>query len=357
MSILYSEDQQAIAVETRRVVEATIDKAVLLGLLERRGAYDARFWAMAREQGWTALAIPGDHGGLGLGLVEMGIVAEACGAVATGVPFLTTGFGAARALATQPTLASEWLPKLAAGEAVGTIALAEAGATLPASPTVRYADGTLRGIKPGVVAGGAADIVIVLAEGPVLVAATLDDSVTRTLPNTFDNSRLIADLTFADTPATMIAEGEDALRIARDLLAAMAVVAAHEQVGGAGTLLAAARDYALERKAFGQVIGAFQSIKHRIAELFVAIEVARANALHAAAEDGKPEFLKAAAAARLSATEAYDLAARDAIQIHGGIGVTWEAALHLHQRRARTLAVEAGTPIFWEDLLVEELAA
>jgi alkylation response protein AidB-like acyl-CoA dehydrogenase len=135
----------------------------------------------------------------------------------------------------------------------------------------------------------------------------------------------------------------------------MAVVTAHEQVGGAEALLFIARDYANERKAFGQPIGAFQSVKHRIAELYGLVEIARANSIHAAAQEGEPGFLKAAAAARLSATEAYDTAARDTVQIHGGAGVTWDSGLHLHMRRARSLAIEQGNMLFWEDLLVDQL--
>ena len=114
-----------------------------------------------------------------------------------------------------------------------------------------------------------------------------------------------------------------------------------------------ARDYALTRRAFGQVIGAFQSVKHRIAELYGLVELARANCIHAASREGAPDFIVAAASARLSATEAYDTAARDGIQIHGGIGVTWEAGLHLHMRRARSLAIEQGNGLFWEDILVD----
>jgi acyl-CoA dehydrogenase len=135
----------------------------------------------------------------------------------------------------------------------------------------------------------------------------------------------------------------------------MAVVTAHEQVGGAEASLHLGRDYALARQAFGQPIGAFQAIKHRLAELYGLVEIARANAIHAAAREGQADFLAAAAAARLSATEAYDTAARDVMQVHGGIGQTWESCLHLHMRRARSLAVELGNEMFWEDLLVDAL--
>src|SRR3546814_9893678 len=105
-----------------------------------------------------------------------------------------------------------------------------------------------------------------------------------------------------------------------------------------------ARDYAVTRKAFGQPIGAFQSIKHRIAELYGLVELARANCIHAAAREGQDDFITAAAAARLSATEAYDAAARDCVQIHGGIGVTSEIGLPLHMRRTRSISSEDHTP-------------
>ncbi|MEZ5683250.1 MAG: acyl-CoA dehydrogenase family protein [Novosphingobium sp.] len=174
--------------------------------------------------------------------------------------------------------------------------------------------------------------------------------------SSYDNSRLYADLEFSGTPATVLAEGAAARSLALDVLARMAVVTAHEQVGAAEALLHIARDYAVTRKAFGQQIGAFQSIKHRIAEMYGLVEIARANCIHAAASEGGENFIVAAADARISATEAYDTNARDCVQIHGGIGVTWELGLHLHMRRARSLAVETGSLYFWEDLLVSRLA-
>jgi acyl-CoA dehydrogenase len=139
------------------------------------------------------------------------------------------------------------------------------------------------------------------------------------------------------------------------MLARMAVVTAHEQVGGSEAMLTIARDFAVTRKAFGQPIGAFQAIKHRIAEMYGLVEIARANCIHAAASEDQPDFLIAAADARISATDGYDTCARDCIQVHGGIGVTWELGLHLHMRRARSLAVEQGSLYFWEDLLVGQL--
>ena len=136
MSILYDEGQQAIATESRRVLDARMDKARLLKLLEQVGQHDGPFWDTAVEQGWTALAIPEEHGGLGLGLIELGLVAQACGAATSGAPFLTGGYGLSQALVQggDAALAAEWLPKLASGEATGCVAFAEGNAALPPAP-------------------------------------------------------------------------------------------------------------------------------------------------------------------------------------------------------------------------------
>ena len=360
MSILYNDDQEAIAREAQRVLDARTDKGRLLALLEQTGDYDRTFWETAVAQGWTGIALPEASGGLGLGLIELGLVAQASGAATAGAPFLTSCYGAAQALlrCSDEAVRARWLPALAAGEAIGTVAFAERNAPLPAVPDVEFAAGKLTGTKHGVVAGLQAGFAIVWASHqtrPALVLAELG-GVSREAIHGFDNSRGHAHLTFAGNPATLLLEGEAAYSAALDILARMAVVTAHEQLGGAEALLFIARDYANTRKAFGQPIGAFQSVKHRIAELYGLVEIARANCIHAASREGEPDFLRAAAAARLSATEAYDSAARDTVQIHGGIGVTWEAGLHLHMRRARSLAIEQGNMLFWEDLLTAELA-
>ncbi|MFM6853676.1 MAG: acyl-CoA dehydrogenase family protein, partial [Sphingopyxis sp.] len=283
-----------------------------------------------------------------------------------GAPFLTGNYGVAHALATygDGTAQSAWLPALSTGASIGAVAFAEGQSALPARPAVRYTDGRLTGTKPAVTGGLHAHIALVYAwgdAGPVLVLAALD-GVARTRVPSFDNSRGAADLMFQDTPATLLLgaharpdSGADARAAALAILARQAIVTAHEQVGGAEAMMLRARDYANTRRAFGQPIGAFQSVKHRIAELYGLVEIARANALHAAAYADGPDLLKNAAAARLSAIDAYDSAARDCVQVHGGIGVTWEAGIHLHLRRTRALAIEQGNTLFWEDVLVDQL--
>jgi len=359
MSLLYDAGQREIAEQTRRLLDNEITADGLLPLLERRGVFHTAFWEACKTQGWTAMALPESAGGLGLGLVELGLVAEACGRVTSGAPFLSGSFAAARALVDHGSddLKGAWLERLAVGDAVGAIAFAEGTAALPKQPIVTFSGGGLNGVKPAVSGGLHADLAVVLAsEGgrSVLVAAPLM-GVARRGFESFDNSRCLADLVFKDTPATVLVSGPAVREAALHILALLAVVTAHEQTGGAQALMERARDYANTRRAFGQPIGAFQSVKHKIAELYVLTELARANAIHAASREGQADFVKAAAAARLSATEAYGTAARDCVQVHGGIGVTWEAGLHLHMRRARTLAIEGGNTLFWEDVLVDQL--
>lgn len=360
MTIIHDEAQQAIATESRRILEARVDKEELLALLEAGGRYHEPFWAIAREQGWTALALPEAYGGLDLGLVELGLIAHQAGRTISGAPFLTSGFGAAKAIALYGSDAQKqrWLPGLASGEVIGAVAFAAGADALPTRPDVAFADGRLDGTARAVTGGLAADVAVVLAtgpDGPVMAVASLSDTE-RTAIDSFDNSRAIADIAFSGASADALVAGAAAQAAALHILALQAVVTAHEQTGGAEILMEIARDYAVTRKAFGQPIGAFQSVKHRIAELYGLVELSRANAIHAAAREGKDDFITAAAAARLSATEAYDTAARDCIQIHGGIGVTWEIGLHLHMRRARSLAIEQGGTLFWEDILVDRLA-
>lgn len=358
MSILLDDGQQAIATESRRIIDAREDKAKALALIEDQGAYDAAWWEMCKEQGWTAVALPEDAGGLGLGLVELGQVALAVGAGIAGAPFLTSSFGAADAINRHGTSASKekWLGRLASGEAIGAVAFAEGHSSLPTHPTVTFADGKLSGTKTAISGGLHANVAVVIAmqgDTPVLALADLS-GVERQRLESFDNSRGTAHLVFDATPAVLL-DTDDARGAALAVLARQAIVTAHEQVGGAEKAMLIARDYANTRKAFGQLIGAFQAVKHRIAELYGLVEIARANALHAAANAEGPDLIKNAAAARIAATDAYDTSARDSMQLHGGIGVTWDTGLHLHQRRTRALALEQGNLLFWEDVLVNEL--
>ncbi len=366
MPHLYTDEQRHIRAEARRLLEESYSGTELKTLLQAQRHYDAGFWRACRDMGWTAITVPESYGGLGLGPLELGIIAEECGRAACGAPFLTTSFAVSEAVRLwgNESQKQEILPRVAAGDAVGAVAFAEgAGDILPATPGVLFRGGRLYGTKTAVVAGAVADIAVVLAsdanEASGLFLADLGrEGVTRKVIETFDNSRCVADLQFDGLPATALA-GADGLSAAYAVLGHLAVIVAFEQVGGAESCMEQARDYANERQAFGQPIGKFQAIKHRIAEMYVANELAKGNALRAAIDlaENKADLPLHAAAARLTAIGAYEFAAREAIQIHGAIGVTWEHDLHLHYRRSRSLALELGSALFWEDTLADALKA
>jgi acyl-CoA dehydrogenase len=348
MSILYDEGQAAIGVESRRVLDARTDKARLLALLEQTGQCDKPFWDTVVEQGWTGIGIAEDHGGLGLGLIELGLVAQACGAATAGAPFLTSGYGVASALegGSNPDAAAQWLPKLAAGEVTGAIAFAEGSAPLPPVPATQFAAGKLSGAKNGVAGGLTADLALVWATAdgaPVLVLAELSGA-TRTTVDSFDNSRLYADLAFANTPAVVIAQGPAAHALAMDVMARVAVVTAHEQVGGAEALMLIARDYALTRKAFGQPIGAFQMTQAKIADMKCKLDASLLLTLRAAWLKGEGQrFTTEAAVAKLTASEAAMWIAHQAVQIHGGMGYSKEMPLERYFRDAKITEIYEGT--------------
>ena len=288
-------------------------------------------------------------------------MAEECGRALVGAPFLASGFAPAWLLAAAGDPGGE-LTSLASGARTATLALGEGTEPLPARIGAQFAAGRLNGEKTAVLAGAGADLAIVLASedgAPCLVTVELaGEGVERAVLDTIDNSRGLATLVFTDAPAIRLPV-DDAIGLARRALGRLALFLASEGVGGGDVCIALATDYANQRQAFGQAIGKFQAVKHGIAEIYVLNEMARASVLDAAVrlEAGEPDAEAFVGAARLNAVQAYDAAAALATQVHGGVGVTWEADLHLHYRRARSLAAEAGPAHFWEDCIVDVLAA
>ena len=361
MAFLYTEEQNAIGEEARRQLAARYDGGVLRRLLDGSGEYDADLWRLCAENGWTGVTIAEDHGGLGLGLIELCLVVEALGRVAAGAPFLSTSFACADAMSRHGdgAVKTRWLPALAAGEAIGVLATTEGVEIAPQRPKARVAGGRLSGRKSAVTGGAAGNVAVVYAADedadgePALFVVDLA-GVRREVLDSFDNSRCAADLVFEGAEAHRLGGDRAALMT---VLSRLAVVVAAEQTGGADACVELARDYANTRVAFGQPIGKFQSVKHGIAEMWVLAQLARSAAADAAHrfDSGDVGAELAAATARLNASEAYEQAAWLAVQVHGGIGVTWEADLHLHYRRARATALELGRPSLWEDRIVAAL--
>jgi alkylation response protein AidB-like acyl-CoA dehydrogenase len=181
--------------------------------------------------------------------------------------------------------------------------------------------------------------------------------VTRNRVETIDPARKHAELAFKDAAAELLGGEGEGWRTLERLYDAAAVYLAFAQVGGAESALWMARDYALQRQAFGRSIGSYQAIKHKLADCYVKLELARSNAYYGAMmlTEGGADLPLAAAAARIAATEAYDYTAKENIQTHGGIGFTWEADTQFHYRRSRVLALALGGPMAWKDKLVTRL--
>ena len=181
----------------------------------------------------------------------------------------------------------------------------------------------------------------------------------RTIIETLDPTRAHAKIDFVNTPAEPLGPKGHGWRILQDVLDRAAVLTAFEQVGGADRALEMARDYALDRMAFGRPIGSFQAIKHMLADMYVAATLARSNAYYGAwaLSTGAAELPRAAATARVSATQAFQLCAKNNIQTHGGMGFTWEFDCHLYYRRANLLALSLGSLSQWEDKLITRMRA
>lgn len=362
MAFLLDDDQRQIVREAERLLADGFSPDRLRDLLERTGRHDEVFWTACREMGWTAITVAEEHGGLDLGPVELCLTGQVAGRFAAGAPFLSTSFGVSEALRRHapPEVGARLLPGLAAGETIGAVDLC---AALDGGGSLQLCNGALHGARGPIAAGLQASLLVTLAhdvatETEVLALVELDARTRRGPVQTFDNSRGYADLTFDGAPATVLVAA-DARKAALELLARVAVVVAFEQLGVAEACLERARGFANERQAFGQPIGKFQAIKHRIAEIYVATELARGAALRAvlALRDDADDLVIRAGAARLCAIEASELAAREAIQTHGAIGVTWEHDLHLYYRRSRALALELGAAGRWEDVVAERLVA
>jgi len=364
MNFDFSDDLKELREQARKFLRERCPSTAVRRVLEGPEPYDKALWKEIAAMGWTGAAIPEDYGGAGLGHLGLCVLAEELGSVLAPVPFSSSVYLATEAIMAggSETQKKSWLPKLASGEAIGTLALAEG----PGKADVRklhttFRGGSLSGEKLPVPDGDVADIAIVAAQGERGVVLTLVDlkssGITRAAVDTIDPSRSHARITFANTAAEALGapgEGEALLRRVQDRAA---VLFAFEQVGGAQRSLEMARDYALQRYAFGRPIGSFQAIKHKLADVYVATELARSNAYYGAwaLARNAPELPVAAASARISANEAFFLAAKENIQVHGGMGYTWEFDCHLYYRRAKLLSLALGSTRLWKDRLITQL--
>ncbi|MGI9292866.1 MAG: acyl-CoA dehydrogenase family protein [Pseudomonadales bacterium] len=364
MNFDFSDEQQALKNDVNRVLRERCPLETCRAVLEGDKDYDHALWTEIAALGWPSIALPEEYGGVGLGYLELCVMAEELGRALAPIPFSSSIYLFAEALIRSGNLEQReaWLPRLASGDCIGALAFAE-GTGFPRSGSSRvlFKGGKLSGEKWPVADGDVAQGAVVLAcdeagkDHLCLVQLDAPEVARESLPS-IDPSRSQARLRFDDTPAQVLTEG-DHWGTFQAVLNAAAILFAFEQIGGADRCLDQAVDFAKERMAFGRVIGSFQAIKHNLANMYVNNQIARSNAYYGAwaLSTNAPEMALAAAVARVSATEAYEYATRESLHVHGGMGFTWEADCHLFLRRSRSLAVNLGGIGQWKRQITDEL--
>lgn len=351
--------------------------------------FDPAVWKqMAEQLGLQGLAIPEDYGGSGFSYMELAVVFEEMGRALLCAPYFSSvALAANLLLCSGDELAkSEYLPGIAAGTTIATVALAEpagrwdeAGVTLAASPRSGAGEGRggaaeakasgaaegmewlLEGEKRYVLDGHVADLVLVVARsagGISLFAVEAGAEGLEVVPlPTMDQTRKQAAIRFRATPARMVGtEGTGWPAVAK-MLELAAVALAAEQVGGAQFVLEMAVGYAKQRVQFGRPIGSFQAIKHKCADMLLEVESAKSAAYYGAwvAAENDEELPVVASIAKSYCSEAYFHAAAENIQIHGGIGFTWEHPAHLYFKRAKSAELLFGDPTYHREMLAARI--
>ena len=369
MNFAFSEEQEELRRTVRAFLEQKSPESEVRRLMETTEGYDTAVWSQMGEQlGLQGLAIPEEFGGSGYSWVELGIVLEEQGRALLCAPYFSTVVLAANALLQSGDEAAkkDYLPGIAAGETIATLAFTEpsgkwdeGGITMEA--TSGSSGHTLSGTKMFVLDGHTANLIIVAARtgGQVSLFAVEGDAagLTRTALSTMDQTRKQAKLEFSNTPARLLgAEGSgwEALSTVLDLAS---VGLSAENVGGAQRVLEMAVEYAKVRVQFGRPIGSFQAIKHKCADMLLEVESAKSAAYYGmwCASEMNDELPSVASLSKAYTSEAYFHAAAENIQIHGGIGFTWEHPAHLYFKRAKSSELLFGDPSYHRELLAQRI--
>ena len=367
----FTDEQEQFRSALRRFLTDRSPTTEVRRLMATAEGYDPAVWQKLCDE----LALPGIHireqyGGAGYGMVELCIVTEELGRALLCAPYFSTAVLAANAILNAGTEAQKaaFLPDIARGTRLATLAITEPGGDWdPASSVVTAtldSDGyRLDGVKSYVLDGHIADLLIVTARAPKtlgldgLALFTLDANsggVQRRLLESMDPTRKLARIEFRGAHANLLGKLDNAAAIVRTL-DQVAIALANEMVGGAQTLLDSAVNYSKLRVQFGRTIGSFQAIKHKCADLLLEVELAKSAAYYAAqaAAASDPEWPALASLAKAAASETYLQIAVQCIQIHGGIGFTWDNDTHLWFKRAKSSEVFLGQPAYHRELLMQ----
>jgi alkylation response protein AidB-like acyl-CoA dehydrogenase len=369
MNFDFSDDQKQLRDQARKFLTEKCSSKAVRAVLDGKAPYDKALWKGLAEMGFLGVAIPEEFGGAGAGHLELCVIAEEMGRALAPVPFSSTVYLAAEALliAGSDAQKKKWLPKIASGEAIGTLALFEGkGNPSPKNIKLAAAGGALNGVKKPVPDGAIADFAVVAARtgssgrdsdvSLFVVDLKAGGVEVKSLTN-LDPTRGQAELSFKNCKAEPLGAAGEGWGVITQVLDRAAVLLAFEQVGGSDRALEMGRDYALDRIAFGRPIGSFQAIKHMLADMYVSATLARSNSYYGAwaLSTNAGELPEAAAAARISATQAFQHCAKNNIQVHGGMGFTWEFDCHMYYRRANALALSLGSLSYWEDQLIDRM--
>ncbi|MFQ5947773.1 MAG: acyl-CoA dehydrogenase family protein [Acidimicrobiia bacterium] len=377
MNFAFSEEQELLRETARRFLEDKAPSEKVRELMETDEGYDPALWSEVAQMGWQGMHIPEQYGGAGFSYLELIVLMEEMGRSLFPIPYLSSVVLGANAIlvAGSEDQKNELLPGIASGERIAALAQVEASGRWDAEGIQLAAkeDGdeyVLSGTKLFVVDGHTADTVIVAArtsdgggpeDGVSLFVVEADASgIERRRLETMDMTRKQAEITFEDVRVPALAllgeegRGWPTLRRVLDLAA---VALAAEQVGGAQKCLEMAVEYAKVRVQFGRPIGSFQAIKHKCADMLVQVESAKSAAYYAgwAASEDNEEVPVVAPLAKSYCSEAYFFAAAENIQIHGGIGFTWEHDAHLYFKRAKSSELMFGAPAYHRELLAQRL--
>ena len=369
MNFDFSDDQKQLRDSARKFLAEKCPSKAVRAVIDGKAPYDRELWKALAGMGFLGVAIPEAYGGTGAGHLELCVIAEEMGRALAPVPFSSTVYLAAETLliAGSEAQKQKWLPVIASGDAIGTLALFE-GKGNPSAQSIKLAasNGVLDGVKKPVADGAIADFAIVAARtgssgrdtdiSLFLVDMKSGGVEAKALGN-IDPSHGQAEVTFKKCRAEPLGSAGEGWSVISQVLDRAAVLLAFEQVGGADRALEMGRDYALDRIAFGRPIGSFQAIKHMLADMYVSATLARSNCYYGAwaLSTNAGELPEAAAAARISATQAFQHCAKNNIQVHGGMGFTWEFDCHLYYRRANATALSLGSLSYWEDALIDRM--
>ena len=377
MEFAFSQDQDELRRAARRFLEVASSEERVRAAMETEQGYDSATWQqLSEELAWTALTIPEEYGGLGMSYLDLHPLMEEMGRALLCSPFFSTICLGANALLLggNGVQKERHLPGIAAGEATATLAYAEKNGQLDAAGIEATCSRTaagyiLRGTKSYVLDGHTADLLIVAArtensegaEGVSLFLVPGDaDGVKRAWLPTMDQTRRLASVELNDVvvPADALVgeEGRGWALCERTLDLARIALAA-EQVGAAEMCLDMSVEYAKVRKQFGRPIGSFQAIKHKCADMLMMIESARSAAFYASALAGQGErdLEEAASSAKAFCSDTFFHCAAENIQIHGGIGFTWEHAAHMYFKRAKAAEVLFGAPSFHRERVAKRM--